>query len=106
MRRWPCCQSVSKISSVTSVYCESSMSTRTKNPAGSARSRIRRRLSTAVALSTSSPSGVGFVQVRDALAQEIERLLQAARFDRASGVDRLAHLLAGDEPAGEAARPA
>ena len=43
-----------------SVYAELSMSTRTKKPAGSARSRILRRLSTAVALSTSNPSCVSF----------------------------------------------
>ena len=85
-----------------------------RNPAGSARSRILRRLSTALALSTSRPScvsfsemlrpmpdcddrvddvevvarrRVGLVEVRDALAELVERQHQAARFDGARRLD-------------------
>ena len=102
------------------------MSMRTKNPAGSARSRILRRLSTALALSTSSPScvsfsemlrsmpdaidrvdhgevlarrRVGLVEAADALAEQVERDRQAARLDRARRLDRLGDGLAGDEAA-------
>ena len=46
-----------------SVYFELSMSMRTKKPAGSASSRIFRRLSTALARSTSSPSCVSFSEM-------------------------------------------
>ena len=107
--RWPCCHSVSKISSVTSVYGEFSMSMRTKNPAGSARSRIFRRLSTAhrlvdveaelrqlqrqmprpmpdFAMASMTAryarvADVGFVEVRHALAEKIERV-QSSRAPR------------------------
>ena len=113
------------------MYGEFSMSMRTKNPAGSARSRILRRLSIALALSTSRPScvslsemlrpmprrdhrvdhrevvarrRVGAVEVQHALAEQIERDVQAARFDGARRLDRFGDGLAGDEAAREAGR--
>ena len=106
---------------------------RTKKPAGSARSRILRRLSTALALSTSSPScvsfsemlrsmpdatiasmtlevlarrGVGLGEAGDALAEQVERDQHAARLDGARRLDRFGDGLAGDEAPREARRPA
>ena len=48
--------------------------------------------------------GVGFGQARDALAEEVERLEEAAALDGAGGLDRFGDRLAGDEPAREARR--
>ena len=128
--RCPCRHSVSRISSVASVYGEFSMSMRTKNPFASAGSRMRRMLSTAVARSTSSPSCVSLSEMlrsmpeatiapmicdvvgggrrrgrgaRHAFAEIVERQVQAlARQIRDRG-NRFVDRLAGDEPAREAA---
>ena len=48
--------------------------------------------------------GVGFRHAGDALAEVVERLQQAAGFDRARGVDRFVDRFAGDEPPREAGR--
>src|SRR2546428_239466 len=81
--RYSCCHSVSKISMVTSVYGEFSMSIQTKNPAGSARFRIFRRLSMALALSTSSPS---YVSLRERL-RPMPDAMTASMMRRYSRVD-------------------
>jgi hypothetical protein len=48
----------------------------------------------------------GFLEVGDALAEQIQRQLQAARFERARCLDRFLHGFAGDEPPAEALRSA
>ena len=109
------------------------MSMRTKNPATSARSRILRKLSTAVALSTSSPSCVSFSEMNRSIPEAIIASI-TSRYSRVATVaesrlvtlsprrssvrcrpcarararrlDRFLDGLAGDEAAREARRPA
>ena len=115
-----------------SVYAELSMSIRTKKSPGVAASSTRRRLSMHVARSMSRPSCVSFSEIVAAdagaldLADRSRRrrawrraasstndtlspskssvTRQAAALDRARGFDGLGDVLAGDEPAREAAR--
>ena len=49
---------------------------------------------------------VGVGEAADAFAEVIERVEQAARFDRARRLDRFGGRLAGDEPPREAPRAA